>query len=258
MYTVCMDLYTVPAKCHVCHKDYKARYNMVGRAKVCTPTEHKCQVKVEERLDGRRRIIQCTEQCCRSKYKKAAATMADAAIDTRKLLDDAELDEVVKRIDKLDDPERICLLFIIETGCRLGEALLVRTDYIEWKLGSMSVVRMPTLKKSGHPLLPVHLDNRRPFASEFKGWVSNKKVGEPLFPCAKRTLQRKLERILDEVKPERSSLVHLLRHTRASRLVRSGMPMDQVRKELRWASIELLKVYAHRTEEEVADAFSRV
>ncbi len=159
---------------------------------------------------------------------------------------------------KLDDPAGITIRFILETGCRCGEALLVRKQYIEWKDGPLSVIRMPTLKKQGHPLLPVHLDNAGEVAKDLRAWVKKLKPDELIFKIAKRTLQRNFERILDRIKPDRVSLIHILRHTRASRLIEAGFDLNYVRTQLRWSSIELAKIYVHTEEEKVASTFEKM
>lgn len=251
--------YCVSAVCHVCSTEFKARYNMVGRAKVCTLPSHKCQRKTIK-IPGRRdKLISCVDGCCKSKYYKGTAGAAsNTALDSRKFLSDPEFDKVLKASFKLDPPFGIGLRFTLETGCRCGETLLIRKRHLEFKDGPLSIVRIPTLKKAGHPVLPVHIDNKGKLVDELRAWAKRMKPDDFLFPMAKRTFQRVFERILDRVKPERASLVHILRHTRASRLVRSGLDPNTIRQEMRWASIELLKVYAHTTEEEVSTAFGKI
>ena len=245
--------YCIPAKCHVCGRGFKARYNVGKRAKTCTLKSHACQPG----LKGTRKVT-CLEMCCRAKYLRASASMAGSSIDKRKVLSDLEYKQTLAATKKLEDPVGIALRFILETGCRLGEALLVRREHLERGASELSVVRMPTLKKAGHPLLPVHLDNKTPLTRELWTWAEKLKPGDELFPVGRRTLQRTLERIFDTVKPDRASLVHLLRHTRASRLTQSGLDPNTIRSEMRWASIELLKTYSHTTEEAVAAALGRI
>jgi integrase len=263
--------YCFDAVCHVCGREFKARYNVRARARVCTPPEHVCPrktVKVPGRKD---KLISCVEGCCRSKYYKGTASAASStALDARKFLTDPEYEKVQNASRKLPDPFGIGLRFTVETGCRCGETLLVRKRHLEFTDGHwdkktkkfvgspLSIVRIPTLKKIGHPVLPVHLDNKGEFVPELREWARRMKPDDFLFDMAKRSFQRAFERILDRIKPDRASLVHLLRHTRASRLVRSGLPPNVIREEMRWASIELLKVYAHSTAEEVSQAFDNI
>ena len=250
--------YRVDANCFICRRPFKARYNVGDRAKTCTSSlqpDHVCKRKIVQNPGRRDKLVTCTDGCCRSKYAKGVTTsMLGGEIDSRKFLSDGEYKRTLIEIRKLGDPKSLTLLFILETGCRCGEALLVRNSYIEWRDGRFSFIRMPTLKKQGHPLLPVRLDNKSELARRLRLWVRNFKPRELLFQVAKRTLQRAFERILDEVKPERINLIHLLRHTRASRLIAAGLDFNEVRRQLRWSSIELAKIYVHAEEKNVADA----
>lgn len=251
--------YCVDAVCHVCSQEFKARYNVGDRAKVCTPKSHVCQSKTVKIPNRRDKYIKCVDGCCRSKYYRGAAGAAtNTALDTRKFLNQEEFDKVIAASFKLGEPFGIALRFTIETGCRCGETLLIRKRHLEIRPGPLSVVRIPTLKKAGRPVLPVHLDNKSKFTIEIQKWAKKMKPDDLLFQVAKRSFQRAFERILDRIKPDRASLVHLLRHTRASRLVRSGLDPNTIRQEMRWSSIELLKVYAHTTEDEVSKAFDKI
>jgi integrase len=248
--------YRLPARCHVCGKEYLARYNVGQRAKVCTPPEHECRKGTK----GGKKVM-CVETCCRSKYARAASDAAmDAAIDTRKLLSEEEFEKVVKASRSLRDPEGIALRFISETGVRMGEALLVRSADFNWQDGPFSSVRVPTLKRSGggRPPRSVHIDNSSPIAKELKAWLKGIEAGGLAFPVARRTLQAACETILDPVKPDRHSLVHIFRHTRASKLIRAGAPLNYVRQQLGWSSLEMAKVYAHTAEDEIAAVMKKL
>jgi integrase len=236
-----------------------ARYNTGDRAKVCTSPKHICKQKVMK-IEGRRdRLITCIEECCRSKYLKGSTLSAsNAAIDSRKCLNDDEYRKVLTETRKINNPAGITIRFILETGCRCGEALLVRRKYIDWKNGPFSSIRMPTLKKSGHPLLPVDLDNKSDLGNELRIWVRQFRPNDLIFQIPKRTLQSIFERILDLVKPDRFGLIHILRHTRASRLIEAGMDFNYVRSQLRWSSIELAKIYVHTKEEKVVSGFEKL
>lgn len=251
--------YRVPAVCRVCGAKFLARYNVGDRAAVCTSPSHKCHEEVMILASGRKKVITCVERCCRDRYRKASAAMASSALDSRKRLSDSEYKLTLKAIQKIYDADlRMSIWFILETGARLGEAGLVLKGHLDLRPGDLSVVRIPTEKKVGHPALPVHLDNKLAFVKELRDWVADKKPTDRLFTAGRRTMQRTLERILDKIKPERGSLVHILRHTRASRLVDAGLDPNTIRSEMRWASIELLKVYVHTTEEKVAKGLARI
>lgn len=255
------NLYTVSATCHVCSKAYKARVNVAGRAKVCTPPEHICKRKVAKKPDGSKKIITCVDNCCRSQYRRGAAAAAmDNAIDPRKVLSDAEFDAVIKASRKLADPEGVTMRFVAATGCRLGEALLMRASGFFFQDGPVSIAKTPTLKRrgQGRPMRSVHLDNGAEIVKELKAWTKGLKPDDLVFPVARRTLQRATERLLEKHKPDHEGLVHIFRHTRASQLVASGAPLTYVRSQLGWSSLELLKIYAHTSDTEVAKYFERL
>jgi integrase len=244
--------YRVPSKCRVCGKSFMARYNVADRARVCTPPTHKCRPGTK---NGKKTM--CLDACCRSKYRRGVAAAVGSAIDSRKFLNDAEFKKFTAEAARLKDPKGIAVRFIVETGCRLGESLLVRKEHLEFKAGDLSVIRIPTLKKAGHPEMPVYVMNGA-FTKDLQKWSEKLGPSDALFDVGRRTLQRVFERILDGIKPDRASLVHLLRHTRASRLSASGLDPNTIREQMRWASIELLKVYSHTTEEKVAKALKRM
>ena len=251
--------YCVASVCHVCSKEFMARYNMVDRARTCTPPTHVCQRKTLK-IPGRKdKLITCIEKCCRSQYYKGSAgAMVTAQIDSRKFLNKVEYTKVIQESRKLQNPDGIAIRFTLETGSRCGETLLVRKRHLELKPGPLSTIRMMTLKKSGHPLLPVDLDNNGQLAKELVVWIKKLKPDDLLFQIAKRTFQRVFERILDKVKPERAGLVHIMRHTRASRLIAAGFDFNYVRKQLRWSSIELAKIYVHTEEEKVVGLMEKL
>jgi integrase len=251
--------YRIPSTCFICGKSFMARYNIGDRAKVCTSPNHVCKQKIMKSAGRRDKFITCLEGCCRSKYSKGSTlSSSNAVIDSTKYLSDEEYKEVLAETKKIENPAGITIRFILETGCRCGEALLMRTKYVDWKKGPFSSLWIPTLKKSGHPLLPVDLDNKSDFTNELRTWVKQFGPNDLLFKIPKRTLQSIFERILDIVKPDRFGLIHILRHTRASRLIAAGADFNYVRSQLRWSSIELAKIYVHTREEKVVNTFEKL
>lgn len=252
--------YTVKATCHICGKAFMARYNVKGRAKVCTRKEHVCKRKVEKRPGQKDKVISCVENCCRSQYRRGAATMSmDGAIDPRKVLSPDEFKRAWALMNRLQGDERMTLRFIATTGCRLGEAFLVRQGAISWApKADYFTVRIPTLKRKGHPVRSVHVKNDSEFARDFKVWVKNIKDGEPLFTIPRRSLQAALEKVLDQVKVDRDGLVHILRHTRASQLVRAGADLNYVRQQLGWSSLEMAKIYTHTDSDQISKVLGKI
>lgn len=249
--------YTFKARCHICSKDFFARYNVAARAKCCTLPTHKCR---KGKKGGRN--VRCVDNCCRSQYLAGVSSASmDSAIDPRKVLTDAEFGRVWRATQRLLDPEGITLRFIAATGCRLSESLLVRTEALQLQPAAVfSSVRIPTLKRKGRPLRTVHLSNKgdKIIVPELLRWAKGLKPDDLLFPVAKRTLQRALERILEPIKPDRESLVHILRHTRASQLTAAGADLNYVRQQLGWSSLEMAKIYTHTSQDKIVDVLDKI
>lgn len=246
--------YRIPATCHVCGEKFMARYNVGDRAKTCTPPDHKCRKGTK---NGRK--TPCLDECCRSKYYRGASAAAiDSAVDPRYVLSKHEFDSMWKSSLKLDDPEGVTIRFIARTGCRLKESALVMPGGLEWLRGPYSIVRIPTIKRAGRPVRQVHLDNRDGFTDELRRWAKRADPAVRLFPVARRTLQRALERVLEPIKPDRASLVHILRHTRASQLIAAGADWNYVRCQLGWARLEMAKRYVHTDTETIAEVLRKI
>lgn len=236
-----------------------ARYNVGDRARVCTPPSHKCKREERVLVGGKRKIVPCVDECCRSKYaKSASASTMDSAIDSRKVLSEEEFNGVVKDSKKVPGLLGSCIRFIASTGCRLRESLLVRARDVLFQPGKFSIVKIPTLKRGGRPVRSVHLGNRHWMALEVKSIVKGLKPNDFIFTVAARTLQREVEKILEKRKPDREGLVHIFRHTRASQLVKAGAPLNYVRQQLGWSSLEMAKIYAHTDEDEIAKVLEKI
>jgi len=233
--------YNQVSTCHVCGSEYMARFNVGDRARVCTPHSHRC---VPESNNGHK--IPCSEKCCKSQWKQgASAQFLDGSIDPRKVLTDQEFKIVLRETHSLSKIIGSTIRFIAATGCRLREALLLRREDVSITKGTLSIVRIPTLKRAGRPKRRVDLRNKSAAMIELIHICLRLNPQEMIFKAAPRTIQSKLEAILDKVKPDRASLVHILRHTHASQLIAHGADWNYVRARLGWSSLEMAKVYTH-------------
>lgn len=232
--------YCVKSRCHVCGKKYMARYNLNRRAKTCTPKSHKCKPGKK----GNKKVS-CKKRCCRSQYAKAASAYMDTAIDSRKLLTDAEFEEFIRETRKIKEPYGIALRFIGFTGVRVSEALLIRVSALRLE-EKLPAVRVATLKREGRPVRTVHFHSKG-MVSDLNKHIQEASQKAPLFDCAKRSLQRYAERILRTLglRDKKEGVAHLLRHTRASQLAARGFGWDYIRQQLGWSSLEMARVYGH-------------
>jgi integrase len=247
-------LYTIPAKCYVCGKDYMKRYNVGKRARVCTPPSHKCR----RGMSGTKKLA-CVDRCCRSRYAIGSQANMGNSLDPRKFLSDEEFKAVVEASYKVPDPNGLAIRFLCVTGCRLSEMLSVMVGDFEWRDGEFSIVRIRTLKRDGHPIREVHLLNSSPITKELRiSYAEKLKTEAPLFQVPRRTFQGWIQKILKKIKPNRINLAHIFRHTRASQLVRSGAPLTYVAHQLGWSNLEMIRNYSHTQESEIAGILGKI
>ena len=229
-----------PAKCYVCGADFLARYNIGKKAKVCTPTSHICRKGDKG---------SCIYKCCRSRYLQGASSQAiNETIDTHKLLSEDEFQMVTKATYKLRPPIGLVIRFIAGTGCRVSEALMVRReDLFTDREGS--TIKIPCVKREGRPLRTVDLHDEI-LVAELK--ARKKEGGRGVFFVApQRTVQYNFSKILEKLGIcDKTTGIHLLRHTRATQLSRAGAKPTYVAQQLGWSSLETAKRHVKTDREE--------
>ncbi len=238
------NLYTIPAVCEVCGLSFKARYNVGSRAKVCTRPDHVCEPGVDYLPSGRQKVDPCLGKCCRSKFRASSGSLSmNQAIDDSKLLSNEEFKLVMRASFKIPKPHGIVIRFLGATGARIGEALLVRREDFNPD-GEIPTVRIPTSKKRhGIPKRTVDLTDEV-LVAELKA-MKRKCPKGPFFLAVKRTTQYHFGRIMAKLNLEKSTGIHILRHTRASQLMRQGALPAHIAQQLGWASLEMAKTYSH-------------
>ena len=199
---------------------------------------------------GKEKFVACQDKCCRSLYRAGAASQAmNQAIDMKKVLINEEFKRVIAATHKLEDPHGLSIRFVAVTGCRLGEMLLMKSDQVIIDANlPMPYARVRTLKRKGRPIRNVDLQDKR-FIKELQAHIKSNGSGQ-LFKVRRRTVQDKFSTILKALKIKKDTGIHILRHTRASQLVRAGAPWNYIRDQLGWVNLEMAKIYTHTEEKE--------
>jgi len=182
-----------------------------------------------------------------------------------------QVKQLVEACTTLQQNFLLCLLY--ETGLRIGEALNLYHEDLE--TGGKNVVRVVnrnshlsvTRNKSYHErtidvsvglmrLYSRYLIEEYP-ADEFSNYVfvrispKNRKILEPLPYSTIQSLFRSVSR-----KTGVSVTPHLLRHTHATELIRSGMNYAYVQNRLGHAQIQTtINTYTHLTHEDINKAY---
>ncbi len=186
----------------------------------------------------------CTEKCCRSKHRAGAASLrVNRAIDDSLILSDDEFKKVMRHSFQLPYPHGIAIRFIAGTGCRVGEALLVRREDFRPE-GKIPTIKIPTSKKRyGIPKRVVDLTDEV-LVAELKAMHKKSPQG-PFFLAVKRTVQYHFSKMMAHLGLVKSTGIHILRHTRATQLLLEGALPVHIRQQLGWASLETAKYYTH-------------
>lgn len=137
---------------------------------------------------------------------------------------------------------------LADLGLRSSEVIRLTLDDVDWAKG---IVRVPAGKARRSDILPLspatgeaivdYILNERPETTRREVFVRHvAPLGEPV---GRRVVQKTLHAAYARLGWDRSR-VHILRHTLASRLVNSGVPMKQIADVLRHRSIVTSATYA--------------
>lgn len=169
-------------------------------------------------------------------------------LDSRKVLEFDERERVLKSTRELAEEHHAFVLFLAETGCRIGEAIALRWADVDLEIGVARIFRQKT---GGEPTdaelsdrLRAALAKRRPDVHPPDALVFPSRTGGHL--DAENFRRRVWSGIIGDAIPGRALTPHCLRHTWASLHLARGTPIKWVQEQGGWASSKmLLDVYGH-------------
>ena len=136
--------------------------------------------------------------------------------------------------------------FLLNTGCRIGEALKLQRSDIK----DTQVVFYDTKNGKNHtvPLndkARVALDNQL-----------NRVDGERVFPYTYTKVEDEFKRVCEVLNIDDTVTLHTLRHTFGSRLVQRGVPIQTVSKLMNHSSLQVTMRYAHLSPSNLTEAIN--
>lgn len=155
---------------------------------------------------------------------------------------------VTKATYKLRPPIGLIIRFVAGTGCRVSESLLVRREDL-FSDQEGSTIKIPCVKTVGRPLRTVDIHDEILLA-ELK---ARKKEGGRgvFFVVPQRTVQYHFSRIMEKLGiTDKTTGIHILRHTRATQLSRAGSKPTYVAQQLGWTNLETAKRYVKTDRQE--------
>ena len=169
-------------------------------------------------------------------------------------IDGVELDRFIDSLDRSTpcaQRNRAMILCVARLGLRASEVVRIRLEDIDWRA---SVLHVPTRKTGRGALLPLVADvgdaiaeyvkDGRPATSCRHVFVLHQavRVGEPARPQVVSDVVRDA---MEKARVESPTLgPNVLRHTLATRLVRSGAPLKEIADLLGHRRLETTQIYA--------------
>ena len=155
---------------------------------------------------------------------------------------------------------RYFLLWLVlrYTGCRLGEALLIRDqEDLDFRRGEIRLVNLKRKNKTEHRWVPVP---QRVLAEIARFWAEYPELRGKTFQDTKQgAFRRYCREVFKETAgkagiPASLSHPHVLRHSRAIELLRAGVPVTAVQQLLGHAYLSTTAIYLRLSGQEIRQA----
>jgi len=148
--------------------------------------------------------------------------------------------------------QRALIELLLESGCRLGEALNLTLRDIEHE---NEFLLISVDGKTGPRTIPALKSNLPVFLL----YIQHMKSGK-VFPFSKSAIIRQMRRIYKNAKVKRSSRPsHVFRHMKCEYLLEAGTPEVIIRKFMGWSeNSNMVSYYSHLNVKAVKDYFSRL
>lgn len=161
------------------------------------------------------------------------------------------LEEIEKLFKAVPDPNfKDLIFFYLHTGCRREEAL-----NLTWQNIYLDRKKVKITKTKGKKDREIPLNDKLLEVLERRKSSAN---GEKLFTYNKYYVTHKFREYADMAGLNKDFTVHSLRHTFASHLVMSGVPLYSVKELLGHSSIKVTEMYAHLAPDYLAAEVTRL
>lgn len=182
---------------------------------------------------------------------------------SREALEAADVKDILKSLDKLEERERVLMGLFLFTGMRRGEVLGLRWENIDWEKKLVNVEQAVTFcnnqpvvgetkSEAGNRAIPLDLQLEAILKPVKKalGFV----IGDGEKPLTERTFTRMWQRIGKKIDLH-GATPHVFRHTYITMAASSGIDVKTLQAIAGHADIKMtMDRYAHKREEKVIEA----
>ena len=190
----------------------------------------------------------CGLKECREWLRRDYRQRKDSALDRNKYMEKDEMEAFLGAVE--GDLKWKSLFRLMINGClRIGEVGSIMPGSFDLD-NHPPMLRVKTLKKKGHPILPVDID--RATIKEVLAYAKDADVkeDEPIWPMSKQTIWNMFKAVLKAAKIRRKFTTHSLRHTgillRAS-AAKTVEDFEWIRQSARHSNAKVTMIYLHTT-----------
>jgi len=139
----------------------------------------------------------------------------------------------------------LIMKFLLRTGARIDEALMVRPIDINIELNTITLITLKKKEKDAKRVIPLHPDLKTDIMQYYLEYNINKKSEERLFNMTRQSVDLFFKKMQKDLGFKIHA--HKFRHTFAVKSILSGVPINILQKWLSHSSIFITSIYTDVT-----------
>jgi integrase len=150
----------------------------------------------------------------------------------------------------------LIMKFLLGTGARIDEALMVRPIDINIELNTITLITLKKKEKDVKRTIPLHPDLKTDIMQYYLEYNINKKSEEKLFNMTRQSVDLFFKKMQKDLGFKIHA--HKFRHTFAVKAILSGVPINILQKWLSHSSIFITSIYTDITGMDTSQFMSRI
>jgi len=150
----------------------------------------------------------------------------------------------------------LIMKFLLRTGARIDEALMVRPIDINIELNTITLITLKKKEKDVKRTIPLHPDLKTDIMQYYLEYNINKKSEERLFNMTRQSVDLFFKKMQKDLGFKIHA--HKFRHTFAVKAILSGVPINILQKWLSHSSIFITSIYTDITGMDTSQFMSRI